>query len=262
MEQVRTWVLTAGAVVLALLILLTGWKAPVRYGLAALCCSIGGAIKPSVYILLIAALLLGAIRFLFQKKNAVLWKRGLCVLAVVVLGILPGVALEKGAVTLLAGSPAPDEALGMAHYLMIGLDDQYWGGHSIEDLAFSDSFATAKERTRANLERAQEELRSRTLRKSALLFREGVQGLRGRHLCLQQLSGGPAGAADRSAIALSSEDLLPRRRVEPRLPGRDAVHLAARAAGLSRRGVFTGEGIRRAALCAFPAGSDGLSAAV
>ena len=53
--------------VLALLILLTGWKAPVRYGLAALCCSIGGAIKPSVYILLIAALLLGAVRFLFQK---------------------------------------------------------------------------------------------------------------------------------------------------------------------------------------------------
>ena len=121
-------------------------------------------------ILLIAALLLGAIRFLFQKKNAVLWKRGLCVLAVVVLGILPGVALEKGAVTLLAGSPAPDEALGMAHYLMIGLDDQYWGGHSIEDLAFSDSFATAKERTRANLERAQEELRSRTLAENLHFF--------------------------------------------------------------------------------------------
>ena len=156
--------------VLALLILLTGWKAPVRYGLAALCCSIGGAIKPSVYILLIAALLLGAIRFLFQKKNAVLWKRGLCVLAVVVLGILPGVALEKGAVTLLAGSPAPDEALGMAHYLMIGLDDQYWGGHSIEDLAFSDSFATAKERTRANLERAQEELRRHTLTENLHFF--------------------------------------------------------------------------------------------
>lgn len=156
--------------VLALLILLTGWKAPVRYGLAALCCSIGGAIKPSVYILLIAALLLGAVRFLFQKKNAVLWKRGLCVLAVVVLGILPGVALEKGAVTLLAGSSAPDEALGMAHYLMIGLDDQYWGGHSIEDLAFSDSFATAKERTRANLERAQEELWNRTLAENLHFF--------------------------------------------------------------------------------------------
>lgn len=156
--------------VLGLLILLTGWKAPVRYGLAALCCSLGGAVKPSAYILLIAALLLGAIRFLFRKKDAALWKRGLCVLAAVMLGVLPGMALEKGSVKLLTGSTAPEEALGSAHYLMIGLDDQYWGGHSAEGVAFSGSFATAKERARANLEQALAEVRGRTLTENLHFF--------------------------------------------------------------------------------------------
>ena len=37
-------------------------------------------------------------------------------------------------------------------------------------MAFSDSFATAKERTRANLERAQEELRRRTLAENLHFF--------------------------------------------------------------------------------------------
>lgn len=156
--------------VLALLILLTGWKAPVRYGLAALCCSLGGAVKPSAYILLIAALLLGVIRFFFRKKNAALWKRGLCVLAAVILGVLPGMALEKGSVKLLTGSTAPEEALGSAHYLMIGLDDQYWGGHSAEGVAFSGSFATAKERTRANLKQALAEVQGRTLTENLHFF--------------------------------------------------------------------------------------------
>lgn len=156
--------------VLGLLILLTGWKAPVRYGLAALCCSLGGAVKPSAYILLIAALLLGTIRFLFRKKNAALWKRGLCILAAVIIGVLPGMALEKGSVKLLTGSTAPEEALGSAHYLMIGLDDQYWGGHSAEGVTYSGSFATAKERTRANLARALEEVQNRTLGENLHFF--------------------------------------------------------------------------------------------
>ena len=155
---------------LGLLILLTGWKAPVRYGLAALCCSLGGAVKPSAYILLIAALLLGTIRFLFHKKDAALWKRGLCVLAAVIIGVLPGMALEKGSVKLLTGSTAPEEALGSAHYLMIGLDDQYWGGHSAEGVTYSGSFATAKERTRANLARALEEVQNRTMGENLHFF--------------------------------------------------------------------------------------------
>lgn len=151
--------------ILALRILLSGWKTPLRYGGASLVCFFGAAIKPTALIFLIAALILGACAWLrtLSVDSAPAWKRGLAVLLAVALGCLPGVGYQRWATALLAGSAKPEEMLDTAHYLMIGLDDQYWGGHSVEDLAYSQSFPTLKERNAANLAKAWAQVRQRGL---------------------------------------------------------------------------------------------------
>lgn len=145
-------------------------KTPLRYGLAALICSVGAAIKPTVLIVLIAMALLGFCRWLESRHEAAFAKRGLLVLAAVAVGLMPGYWFQRQATVLLAGSARPETKLDSAHYLMIGLDDQYWGGHSVEDLAYSESFATLSERNAANLRRAKELVCGRSLLQNLHFF--------------------------------------------------------------------------------------------
>ncbi|MDD3335616.1 MAG: hypothetical protein PHI98_08855 [Eubacteriales bacterium] len=155
--------------VLALLVITSRWKAPVRYGFASLCCSVGGAIKPSAFIMLIAILLLGCFRALGRPTNGG-WKRlGITALAIIV-GFLPGRIFQSTSTTLLAGSAKPEPLLDSAHYLMIGLDDQYWGGHSVEGLAFSQSISSLSDRNAANLQAAWKHVADRTVRENLYFF--------------------------------------------------------------------------------------------
>lgn len=155
--------------VLAFYAMLSKQKAPVRYGLAALAASLGAAVKPSALIILLAILLLGACRALTQWRRG-LWKRVVPALLAALLGFLPGRMLQNGATALLAGSAKPEEMLGTAHYLMIGTDDRYWGGHSVEGLAYSQSFPTLAERNEANLRSAWQNIAGRSVTDNLYFF--------------------------------------------------------------------------------------------
>ena len=48
----------------------------------------------------------------------------------------------------------PEEQLSETHYLMLGMNGDTYGGHSPDDVAFSQSFESLADRQRANLQRA------------------------------------------------------------------------------------------------------------
>ena len=140
-------------------------KQPVlKWFLITLLCFFGASIKPTVLIVLIALIILGVCRFLsegqFTKKA---WLRSAAVIAAVILGMLPGKLWQDGSTAYLAGSPKPEGQLSATHYLMLGMNGDTFGGHSVDDVQFSQSYETLSERQSANLKRAWERLSSRDL---------------------------------------------------------------------------------------------------
>lgn len=127
----------------------TGWK----WFWVALWGSLGAAIKPTSMIVPIALAVHGACKALRALPwSAKALKHGLAAALALAIGIVPGQWLNNRAIEFFAGSPVPEEQLGMAHYLMIGLNPESMGGHSGPDLEFSRSFTTLKERNTANLQ--------------------------------------------------------------------------------------------------------------
>ena len=143
--------------VLAIYAWLTVRRPALRWGLVSLACFAGAAVKPTVLIVLIALGLLGLCRFLGRRDfSAAAWKRALAVLAALVLGAVPGQVFQRASTAYLAGSAVPQEQLSETHYLMMGMNGETYGGHSPDDVAFSQSFESLADRQRANLQRAWE----------------------------------------------------------------------------------------------------------
>lgn len=143
--------------VLALYAWLTVRRPAIRWGLISLACFAGAAVKPTVLIVLIALGLLALCRFLGRRDfSAAAWKRALAVLAALVLGAVPGQAFQRAATAYLAGSAVPQEQLSETHYLMLGMNGETYGGHSPDDVTFSQSFESLTDRQQANLQRAWE----------------------------------------------------------------------------------------------------------
>lgn len=143
--------------VLAIYAWLTVRRPALRWGLVSLACFAGAAVKPTVLIVLIALGLLGLCRFLGRRDfSAAAWKRALAVLAALVLGAVPGQVFQRASTAYLAGSAVPQEQLSETHYLMLGMNGETYGGHSPDDVAFSQSFESLADRQRANLQRAWE----------------------------------------------------------------------------------------------------------
>ena len=141
--------------VLALYAWLVVRRPALKWGLVSLACFAGAAIKPTVLIVLIALGLLALCRFLARRDfSAAAWKRALAVLAALVLGAVPGQAFQRASTAYLAGSAVPQEQLSETHYLMLGMNGDTYGGHSPDDVAFSQSFESLADRQRANLQRA------------------------------------------------------------------------------------------------------------
>lgn len=139
--------------VLALYIYLTCRRPVLKWFLIALTCFFGASIKPTVLIALIALLLLGGCRFLARRDfRFPAWKRFAAIAAALILGALPGRLWQNAATTYLAGSPSPERQLSETHYLMLGMNGETYGGHSPDDVAFSQSFPTLSERRSANLQ--------------------------------------------------------------------------------------------------------------
>lgn len=143
--------------VLALYAWLTVRRPVLKWGLVSLACFAGAAIKPTVLIVLIALGLLALCRFLGRRDfSADAWKRALAVLAALVLGAVPGQAFQRASTAYLAGSAVPEEQLSETHYLMLGMNGETYGGHSPDDVTFSQSFESLADRQQANLQRAWE----------------------------------------------------------------------------------------------------------
>lgn len=157
--------------ILALYFWLTGFRPPLKWFLVALAASLGAAIKPTVWIVLVALLLVkgfGLLASLPLARN--LLKRVLASALALLLGLLPGIALEKGATLLLSGSAVPQGQLSATHYLMLGMNSKTYGGHSPEDVEYSLSFPTLEERQRANVAKAWERVAARGLPQNLRFF--------------------------------------------------------------------------------------------
>lgn len=144
-------------------------KHPVfKWFLVSLLCFFGASIKPTVLIFMIALVILGVCRFL--TKRDVSWKSALCIVAAVIIGMLPGKIWQDQTTAYLAGSATPEGQLSETHYLMLGMNGDTFGGHSPDDVTFSQSFETLSERRSANLARAWERLTERNLFENVKFF--------------------------------------------------------------------------------------------
>jgi len=133
-----------------------------KWLLITLLCFFGANVKPTVLIFEIALILLSAFRvFPLSAMTRKRWLRAGAVVLAIVLGAVPMRLLHDASIRYLAGSATPQEQLSETHYLMIGMNDDSYGGHSDEDLAFSTSFATLAERQAANLQVVLERVNAR-----------------------------------------------------------------------------------------------------
>ncbi|MEG0049550.1 MAG: hypothetical protein RR865_10320 [Clostridia bacterium] len=142
-----------------------------KWMLIAFLCFFGASMKPTVLIFLIALAALGVARFFARREYspAVFGRAGLIVLALL-LGAIPAKLWQSGTTAYLAGSAKPQEQLSATHYLMLGMNAETYGGHSPEDVAFSQSFPTLEARKEANLERAWERFTQKSPREALHFF--------------------------------------------------------------------------------------------
>lgn len=141
-----------------------------RWLLISLLSFIGYAVKPTALIVFIALVLLEGLRFLAGRHDPARLRRAGAILCVVVIGALPGLAFQQLSVKALTGSAKPEEQHTITHFLMMGMNDETYGGRSEDDVIFSTSFDTLAERQAANLQVARERLASRSLTENLHFF--------------------------------------------------------------------------------------------
>lgn len=114
---------------------------------------IGYYIKPTAMIMVLAILLVEVFHQLSQKRLATLGR---------LVAMLLCIALSLGAVNSMVGllcrrydiTLDPERQIGMAHFLMMGANEERDGAFYSEDVEFSNSFSTCSERNHADLQRA------------------------------------------------------------------------------------------------------------
>jgi len=143
--------------VLALYLYLRLTQKPyLQWLLISLVCFLGAAIKPTVLIVFIALVLMQLFAF-----RCMPWKRLVALTAVIVIGAVPGKVYQDASTAYLAGSAKPEKQLSITHYLMLGMNGDSYGGHSPDDVAYTESFETLSERQSANIARAWERVKER-----------------------------------------------------------------------------------------------------
>lgn len=149
-----------------------------KLGLSALLglwAALGYFIKPQTVIVVIALVLVEALRIIgpdFKKRAAAFISK----LAFCCLGIMISAAVVTGlAIPSLHFQTNSELAVGWQHFLMMGLNDSTDGVFSADDVGYTMSFATAEERNAGNLAEAQQRIKD-----------FGPKGML-RHLCRKQL---------------------------------------------------------------------------
>ena len=130
------------------------------WGLLGLLCFIGFKFKPHIAIIFIAILAVEICTVLFSelkdKKKLISSAASLAVCLALFLGLSLSFSVYQNNQDKIAIDP--DGELGMAHFFMMGLNDETDGIYSYDDVEFSRSFETKSERSKANLEKAKERL--------------------------------------------------------------------------------------------------------
>ena len=134
-------------------------------------CSIGGAIRPTAFILWIAYALYRLGEALVQRTPFTLWlKRGALILLACVLAYVPALCWQNNAAIALAGELNPPERFTITHYLMMGMNYKTFGEISAVDYNDSRNCATVEERQAANLQTIGKRIRSLSLRQAVKFF--------------------------------------------------------------------------------------------
>lgn len=157
--------------VLALYAYLKLEKPHVKWLVISLLCFFGASIKPTVLILLIALIMLEICRFFAKKdfsRQALM--RVLAAAAALVIGMMPGKVFQDSTTRYLSGEATPQGQLCETHYLMLGMNEATYGGHSMGDVEFSTSYKTLDERRAANIAKAWERVSERSLMRNARFF--------------------------------------------------------------------------------------------
>ena len=153
----------------------TGRKREAHKALALLVCGVGYFIKPQCLIVVIAILTIELVKALQMRE-----KKAFAAFGVLLAVPLLCIALIAPMLTLAyesKGVPLDAEMkFGMPHFLMMGMNEKCGGAYSDEDLYFSVSFDTAKERSVGELQETLNRIRAM-----------GPFGL-GRHLCKKLLT--------------------------------------------------------------------------
>ena len=151
--------------------------------LAILTAVIGGTVKPSVYILLIAVMILEILGLAtdFKRRRKIVFME-----AVLIAGLLSGAkAFQSDMIREMGLIFNPEIEASWHHYLNMGLNEEKTGGYSGEDAAIFGEFQTSKSaRNEAALERAGQRLKERGvagtiyfwLRKLVMTFNDGTFG--------------------------------------------------------------------------------------
>lgn len=144
---------------------------------------VGYFLKPQCMIIVIAILLLEVV-YAMKEKNKIRIIRavGLAALTVAAVLVISNVLVWRYEST--GAKLEKDKSFGIAHFLMMGLNEEKIGAYSGEDVDFSASFETSAERNRADLMRAADRLKQmgaggylRHLSKKLLVtFNSGIFG--------------------------------------------------------------------------------------
>lgn len=115
---------------------------------------IGYQLKPTVMIVFIAVCIYELFDTLRAKRVLPLLKK----LLPCALGLAVGMLVYSGIISSAGIYIDKEQSFGAAHFLNMGLNEQSMGVYTEEDVQFSLSFSTAKERTEANLAMARARL--------------------------------------------------------------------------------------------------------
>lgn len=158
--------------VAAFYLYLTMRRPVLRWFFISLLCFLGAAIKPTVLIFLIALLILSLCQLVSRRREAglMLFKRTALVGVAILLGALPGKSFQVISTDWITAGHSADTHLSMTHYLMLGMNGETYGGHSVDDVAFTMEFDTLAESQSANLRRAWERLSGRSVMENVRFF--------------------------------------------------------------------------------------------
>ncbi len=126
-----------------------------KYVMIIVIASIGYSIKPQTFVMFIAIII-------FESAKLVQTRKVLLIVPLVVSSVFCLSTVQNGIISAAesVGYVIDEEqAFGIQHWFMMGLNDEYDGGYADEDANFSASFDNSEDRNKANMQEAKNRLK-------------------------------------------------------------------------------------------------------